>query len=338
MARSLPPLPSEQGRRSALGGTHHCFTLTSHPRHPSDLVIHRGIETLEGLECSRVFVSDTLRVFLIQANMGLGCSKTLPASETTYIRLSPFPPPRRGSAAALQRAARPDGGDGGVSGRPPSLLALALDALGRSLRLQPQGALLSLPPDLSQLLLEQLVATARLDDECLAQLQGRNFFSLPLRGLAVKPEWLRCLATACLEGVDLGKTSGVRPALPQRPSRPCCPPCYPPDLLSSLLRPGPRQLTPPWLVAGGRRGPGCAGTGCPTAPPALPLPRLLRGLDRLCLVGSARSVAGCIRAPCILQRPLTRCEQCRAVALCPPIRLLQSYRRCSGCRWRAASS
>ena len=143
--------------------------------------------------------------------MGLGCSKKQQedAGEALIVRLSPFRPRRclsRRSPSAAGGAAR----CAAAAGSPASLLALAVDALSRSLHQQPASALSNLPADLSQLLLERLAATGALDDAAIAKLAGLglHFHRLPLGGYPelVRPAWLRCLSSPSLEAAELGKT------------------------------------------------------------------------------------------------------------------------------------
>ncbi len=150
--------------------------------------------------------------------MGLACSKKGSLDEggegatPTIVRLSPFRPRR---CSSMGRRSLGPGGAGAVRSdcAVPSLLSLAADAAAAGLAALPAGALAALPADLSQLLLERLVASALLDDAAVARLAGLglHFYSLPLGGYPelVQPAWLRCLATPSLEAADLSKT-GVR--------------------------------------------------------------------------------------------------------------------------------
>lgn len=151
--------------------------------------------------------------------MGLGCSKRKDdAAAPLVVRLSPFRPrrvlSRLGSAPPTPRAGA--GGDDPAlpaNTDPGSLLSLALDAVAATLPQQPARELACLPADLSQLLLERLVAAGRLDDDTVLRLSGLglHFFRLPLGAYPelVRPFWLRCLASPSLEAADLSKT-GVR--------------------------------------------------------------------------------------------------------------------------------
>lgn len=92
--------------------------------------------------------------------MGLACTKSKVPQESeapTIVRLSPFRPRR---CSSLRRSST-EGADGGEAGGPPSLLSLAVDALAASLQQQRSAQLRRLPPDLSQLLLDSLIAQVR---------------------------------------------------------------------------------------------------------------------------------------------------------------------------------
>jgi hypothetical protein len=131
------------------------------------------------------------------------CSKKQREEEdgAPIIRLSPFRPRRCLSRARSLATAS--------SGGPQPLLSLALDALVRSLHHLPATGLSALPPDLSQMLLERLVACGRLDDSTIGKLSGHglHFYSLPLGSYPepVRPGWLNCLSTNSLEAADLTK-------------------------------------------------------------------------------------------------------------------------------------
>lgn len=89
--------------------------------------------------------------------MGLACTKSKAPEESeapTIVRLSPFRPRR---CSSLRRRSI-EGGTGGGEGGAPSLLSLAVDALAGSLQRQRSDQLRRLPPDLSQLLLDSMVA------------------------------------------------------------------------------------------------------------------------------------------------------------------------------------
>ncbi len=93
--------------------------------------------------------------------MGLACTKSKVPQESeapTIVRLSPFRPRR---CSSLRRRSTEGGTDGGEAGGPPSLLSLAVDALAASLQQQRSAQLRRLPPDLSQLLLDSLIAQVR---------------------------------------------------------------------------------------------------------------------------------------------------------------------------------
>lgn len=150
--------------------------------------------------------------------MGLGCSKRQSEDSggdrgPTIVRLSPFRPRRCSSLRRSRSGAPADGAAADALASPPSLLAVAADAAAASLARQPAGALAALPADLSQLLLERLVATGALDDAAVARLSGLglHFYRLPLAAYpeAVRPAWLAALTSASLEEADLSKT-GVR--------------------------------------------------------------------------------------------------------------------------------
>lgn len=155
--------------------------------------------------------------------MGLGCSKR--QSEDgggdrgpTIVRLSPFRP-RRCSSLRRSRSG-PTAADGSTDadalGSPHSLLSLAADAAAASLARQPGAALAALPADLSQLLLERLVAQGLLDDGAVACLSGHalHFYRLPLAACpeTVRPAWLAALTSASLEEADLSKTGVSEPS------------------------------------------------------------------------------------------------------------------------------
>lgn len=135
------------------------------------------------------------------------CSKKQREEEdgAPIIRLSPFRPRRCLSRARSLATAS--------SGGPQPLLSLALDALVRSLHHLPATGLSALPPDLSQMLLERLVACGRLDDSTIGKLSGHglHFYSLPLGSYPepVRPGWLNCLSTNSLEAADLTKAQDV---------------------------------------------------------------------------------------------------------------------------------
>lgn len=93
--------------------------------------------------------------------MGLACTKSKVPEESeapTIVRLSPFRPRR---CSSLRRRSADGGAGSSEGGGPPSLLSLAADALAASLHQQRSAQLRSLPPDLSQLLLESLIAQVR---------------------------------------------------------------------------------------------------------------------------------------------------------------------------------
>lgn len=77
--------------------------------------------------------------------------------EPTIVRLSPFRPRR---CSSLRRRSSHGGAPAAPDAGPLSLLALAADALAASLHRQTSQGLARLPADLSQLLLERLVAQA----------------------------------------------------------------------------------------------------------------------------------------------------------------------------------
>lgn len=170
--------------------------------------------------------------------MGLGCSKQSQSdgeegSSRDVVRLSPFRPRR---CSLRRRSGAPTAG---AAGEPGSLLSLAADALAASLHQQAPTALACLPADLSQLLLERLVAQVRrdwwpprqqrrtgawvarltgrpalvaprllhstqgrLDDAAIAALDGAGllFYGLPLGGY---PELVRPAWLACLTSASL---------------------------------------------------------------------------------------------------------------------------------------
>ena len=190
--------------------------------------------------------------------MGLACSKKQRREEeedggAPIVRLSPFRPRR------LLSRSRSFGGAEAAGPGPQHLLSLALDALLRSLHRQPAHALARLPPDLSQLLLEALVACGQLDDAAVLKLSGLglHFFRLPLGAYPerVQPSWLRCLSTPSLEAADLSKTeasvragqpasqlsrhifflAGCLPALARGRGEACQPTCLPACLPACLL-------------------------------------------------------------------------------------------------------
>jgi hypothetical protein len=149
--------------------------------------------------------------------MGLACTKSKAPEEgepPTIVRLSPFRPRR---CSSLRRRSADGGTDGGEGCGPPSLLSLAVDALAGSLQQQRSEQLRRLPPDLSQLLLDSLVAQGLLNDATVLKLSGLglHFFSLPLAAYPelVRPFWLRWLRSDSLEAADLCKTGVTDEAL-----------------------------------------------------------------------------------------------------------------------------
>lgn len=181
------------------------------------------------------------------ASMGLACSKKCSQDEEgdgatpTIVRLSPFRPRRCSSLSRRPLCAGGAGGAGAVGDcAVPSLLLLAADAAAAGLAALPARSLAALPADLSQLLLERLISSAKLDDAAIARLDSLalHFFSLPLGGYPelVRPAWLRCLASPSLEEADLGKTgvSGRQAAGTAAACRP-------------MRLPG-RQAGGPWVV------------------------------------------------------------------------------------------
>lgn len=121
------------------------------------------------------------------------------------MRLSPFRPRR-----CLSRRSLAPPAPGTADGAPASLLCLAADALAASLLSQSPTTLAALPADLSQVLLERLVATGALNDAAVAKLSGLglHFHQLPLGAYPelVQPAWLEALTSLSLEAADLSKT------------------------------------------------------------------------------------------------------------------------------------
>ena len=88
-----------------------------------------------------------------------------------------------------------------------TLLDVALDALCETLHSQPPKALQRLPPDLTQLVIDRLVDTQRLDDKAVARLAGLHFHDLHLaENDALDAPWMRALCSPSLEAADLSRT------------------------------------------------------------------------------------------------------------------------------------
>ena len=94
-----------------------------------------------------------------------------------------------------------------------TLLALAAAAVAVQIDKIDGDALLALPPDCAQLVLDALIASGELSFLRLAAFRGQPVYRLDLGGLpAFKPEWLRLLRHAPLVCVSLRNCNLVRRA------------------------------------------------------------------------------------------------------------------------------
>lgn len=94
-------------------------------------------------------------------------------------------------------------------GQPRSLLDISVAAVCEGLGALPPGTLARLPTDLSQLVLDRLVATERLDGATITALAGQQFYGFDLTAYShapVEEGWLRVLCTCSLEAATLSKT------------------------------------------------------------------------------------------------------------------------------------
>ncbi len=132
--------------------------------------------------------------------MGLLCSKGKDSADLIRSRLSPFGRfGRRSFQHSRYRRVCQEG----------SLLGCCIDVLVSSLHLQNPQALLTLPLDLAQLLLDRLVETGKLNDATVMRLQGQHFYELCLDRYPehMKDFWVRFLVTESLEVAILSRTT-----------------------------------------------------------------------------------------------------------------------------------
>lgn len=132
--------------------------------------------------------------------MGLFSSKEKPNAANPLARISPFGRFCRRSFQQSRHCREC------VEG---SLLSLCVDALCLSLHLQDHQALQKLPLDLSQLILDNLIETGRLNDAAVLRLQGQHFYELCLDSYQVdiRDFWVRFLVTETLEVLILSRTT-----------------------------------------------------------------------------------------------------------------------------------
>lgn len=126
--------------------------------------------------------------------MGLTSSKRKHnESFTVPARVSPFGRFSRRNSLNLNDSC-------GVCG-PRSLLDLGVDAVSNNLHKFPLTQLRALPTDLSQILLNQLIDTGRLNDASILRMAGLTFHAVKLDAYSepIRDFWLRYLATSALE-------------------------------------------------------------------------------------------------------------------------------------------